>query len=714
MTPSSPPVTRETRDGIALILIDNPPVNAASQAVRAGLKSAIASAIADTAIDAIVLACRGRTFIAGADIREFGRPPLPPPLYELCLTIEALPKPVIAAIHGTALGGGCEIALAAHGRIATSDAKLGLPEVKLGIIPGAGGTQRLPRLVGVPAAIEIVSSGRRLDADEARSLGIVDRVAGRDLIAEALEFARELVGKPVRRTGALPIPAFDRAAAETAITAIGRKSRGQISPAEAARAVLAAASMPFEQGQQQERAVFMRLVASDQAAALRHLFFAEREAAKVPGLEGASPRNIATVGVAGAGTMGAGIAVAFADAGYSVIVVEQSPEAAARGKERIDGLYRRSVRSGRIDEPKKAERMARMTFAHELAALAPCDLVVEAVFEDLTVKRALFRALSGIVAPETILATNTSYLDPNAITAAAPRPERTLGMHFFSPAHVMRLVEVVRTHRTAPDVLATVLHLARRLGKLPVAAGPGEGFIGNRIYALYRRHAEYLVEDGAAPEDIDRALEGYGFAMGPFAVADLSGLDIAWAMRRRRALDRPAGERYVAIADRLCEAGRLGRKTGRGWYLYPQGSDKPQPDPEAAATITAERNNKGITPRSFSGEEIVRRLLGVLANEGAKVLADGIAMRASDIDMVFVNGFGFPAFRGGPMFAADRRGLRDVLAEVEAAAKVGGTGSEPAPLLRDLAARGSTFAQWDKEHSLPPLRGREGDRELTP
>jgi 3-hydroxyacyl-CoA dehydrogenase len=270
-------------------------------------------------------------------------------------------------------------------------------------------------------------------------------------------------------------------------------------------------------------------------------------------------------------------------------------------------------------------------------------------------------------------------------------------MHFFSPAHVMRLVEVVRTHRTAPDVLATVLHLARRLGKLPVAAGPGEGFIGNRIYALYRRHAEYLVEDGAAPEDIDRALEGYGFAMGPFAVADLSGLDIAWAMRRRRALDRPAGERYVAIADRLCEAGRFGRKTGRGWYLYPQGADKPQPDPEVAAIITAERNCKGITPRAFSGEEIVRRLLGVLANEGAKVLADGIAMRASDIDLVFVNGYGFPPFRGGPMFAADQRGLSEVLAEAEAVVKAGGEGSEPAPLLRELAARGSTFVQWNKE-----------------
>jgi 3-hydroxyacyl-CoA dehydrogenase len=697
MTPSSPPVTRETRDGIALIMVDNPPVNAASQAVRAGLKSTITSAMADAAIDAIVIACRGRTFIAGADIREFGRPPLPPPLYELCITIEASPKPVIAAIHGTALGGGCEIALAAHGRIAVADAKLGLPEVKLGIIPGAGGTQRLPRLVGVPAAIDIVSSGRRLDADEARSLGIVDRIAGHDLIVEALEFARELVGGPLRRTGTLPIANFDRTAAETAITAIARKSRGQVSPAEAARAVLAAASMPFELGQQHERAVFMRLVASDQAAALRHLFFAEREAAKLPGLDGTALRNVATVGIAGAGTMGAGIAVAFADAGFSVIVVEQSPEAAAKGRERVDGLYRRRLSSGRIEETIMLERMARMTFTHELAALARCDLVVEAVFEDLTVKQNLFRALSGIVRQETILATNTSYLDPNAIAGATARPERALGMHFFSPAHVMRLVEVVRTDRTAPDVVATALHLARRLGKLPVVAGPGEGFIGNRIYALYRRHAEYLVEDGAAPQDIDRALEGYGFAMGPFAVADLSGLDIAWAMRRRRAPGRPAGERYVAIADRLCEAGRLGRKTGRGWYLYPQGADKPQPDPEVAAIIAAERNNKGIAPRAFSGEEIVRRLLGVLANEGAKVLADGIAMRASDIDLVFVNGYGFPPFRGGPMFAADQRGLSEVLAEAEAAARAGGEGSEPAPLLRELAARGSTFAQWDKE-----------------
>jgi 3-hydroxyacyl-CoA dehydrogenase len=690
-------VIRETRDGVALIMIDNPPVNAASQAVRAGLKSALAAAVADSAVGAIVTACRGRTFIAGADIREFGKPPLPPPLYELCITIEASPKPVVAAIHGTALGGGCEIALASHARIASTDAKLGLPEVKLGIIPGAGGTQRLPRLIGIPAAIEIVSSGRRLGAEEAESLGIVDRIAGGDLIAEAEAFARELMGKPPRRTSELTVPAFDRAAAEAAITAIGKKSRGQIAPAEAARAVLAAATMPFQQGQQHERAVFMRLVASDQAAALRHLFFAEREAAKVPGLEGVAPRSVTTVGIAGVGTMGAGIAVAFADAGLSVIVVEQSPDAAAKGRERIDALYQRSVNSGRIDETASVERMARIMFTHELSAFAPCDLVVEAVFEDATVKQTLFRALSDIVRPEAILATNTSYLDPNAIASTATHPERVLGMHFFSPANVMRLVEVVPADHTAPDVLATAIAVGRRLGKLPVVSGVCEGFIGNRIHAVYRRHAEYLLEDGAAPEDIDRALEGYGFAMGPFAVADLSGLDIAWAMRRRRAVTRPAGERYVALADRLCEAGRLGRKTGRGWYLYPESSSKPVSDPEVAAIIAAERKAKGIAAHTIAEAEIVRRLLSVMANEGARLLAEGIAMRASDIDLVFVNGYGFPAFKGGPMFAADQRGLNDVLAEAEAAAKAGGAGSEPAPLLRELAAHGGTFAQWDKE-----------------
>ncbi|HXF52732.1 MAG TPA: 3-hydroxyacyl-CoA dehydrogenase NAD-binding domain-containing protein [Hyphomicrobiaceae bacterium] len=699
MTPTRPPVTRETRDGLALIWIDNPPVNALSQGVRAGLKAAFGAAIADGSVEAIVLACRGRTFVAGADIREFGKPPLPPPLYELCLSIEASPKPIVAAIHGSALGGGCEIALAAHGRIAASDARIGLPEVKLGIIPGAGGTQRLPRLIGIPAAIELVSSGRSLGAHEARALGILDRVADGDLVDEAASFARELIGKRLRRTSALPLSDFDRAAAEAAIVTIARKARGQVAPAEAARAVLAAATLPFEQGQQHERGVFMRLVASDQAAALRHLFFAERMAAKMPELEGIAPRAIATVGIAGAGTMGAGIAVAFADAGFNVTVLEQSAEAAAKAKERIEGLYRRAVTSGRLEETACAQRMQRISFAHALTALAHCDLVVEAVFEDLAVKKALFGALSDIVRREAILATNTSYLDPNAIAASTRNPERVLGMHFFAPAQVMRLLEVVGTDHTAPDVLATAIHVARRLGKLPVPAKPCEGYIGNRIFAAYRRHAEYLVEDGAAPEAIDRALEAYGLAMGPFAVADLAGLDIAWAMRRRRAASRPAGERYVAVADRLCEAGRLGRKTGRGWYAYPDPSGRPQPDPDVAAIILAERKRKGVAPRQFSGEEIVRRLLCVMANEGAKVLADGIARRASDIDLVFVNGYGFPGFRGGPMYAADQRGLVATLAEVEAAAAAGGEGSEPAPLLRELAARGSTFAQYDRERS---------------
>jgi len=699
MTPTSPPVTRETRDGLALIWIDNPPVNAASQSVRAGLKAAVAAAIADSTVEAIVLACRGRTFVAGADIREFGKPPLPPPLFELCLSIEASPKPVVAAIHGSALGGGCEIALAAHGRIAASDARIGLPEVKLGIIPGAGGTQRLPRLIGIPAAIELVSSGRSLGAREAMALGILDRVAEGDLVKEAARFARELIAKPLRRTSALPLSNCDRAAAEAAIVRIARKTRGQVAPAEAARAVLAAATLPFEQGQQHERGVFMRLVASDQAAALRHLFFAERMAAKIPELEGIAPRSVAAVGIAGAGTMGAGIAVAFADAGFALTVLEQSAEAAAKGKKRIEGLYQRAVTSGRLEERVCAERMERITFAHELTALAHCDLVVEAVFEDLGVKKALFGALSNIVRGDAILATNTSYLDPNAIAADVRNPERVVGMHFFAPAQAMRLVEVVGTDRTAPDVLATAIHVARRLGKLPVPARPCEGYIGNRVFAAYRRHAEYLVEDGASPEAIDRALEAYGLAMGPFAVADLAGLDIAWAMRRRRAASRPDGERYVAVADRLCEAGRFGRKTGRGWYVYPDASGRPQPDPEVEDIIVAERQRKGIAPRSFSGEEIVRRLLCVMANEGAKVLTDGIARRASDIDLVFVNGYGFPGFRGGPMYVADQRGLAETLAEVEAAAAAGGAGSEPAPLLRELAARGSTFAQYDRERT---------------
>lgn len=640
-----------TRDGtVGVIMIDNPPVNAASHAVRAGLMAALAEANADAQVQAIVLACAGRTFVAGADVKEFGQPPREPLLTEVVNAIEASHKPVVAAVHGTALGGGFELALGAHARIASTDAQFGLPEVKLGIIPGAGGTQRLPRLVGVAAAMEIAASGRRVGAAEAVKLGAVDRIAKGDLIEDAKTFARELIGGPLRRTGELAVPAFDADAAQKQIAAIEKKARGQVSPGRAARMVLRAGSVSLQEGLAEERAAFRELVSSDQSAALRYVFAAERQAAKVAGIEGVEPRPVRTVGVVGAGLMGAGIAVSFADAGFSVVVVERDMAALEAGKARIRDIYQRVVKSGRISEAAMNERLSRLSCFDERKALADCDLVIEAVFDDLQVKQELFASLSGIVRPDTILATNTSYLDVDVIAEVVQEPERLIGLHFFSPANVMRLVEVVRTAKIAPDVLATGLAVVKKLGKLGVVSGVCEGFIGNRIFTAYRRECDFMLEDGALPQGIDAALEGYGFPMGLYAVNDLAGLDISWARRKRNAATRDPSERYVVIADRLCEAGRFGRKSGKGYYSYESGEKAV--DPEVTALIEAASRDAGIERRSFSSSEIVERVMAAIAAEGRKILSEGIALRGSDIDLVLINGYGYPAWRGGPMFQA--------------------------------------------------------------
>jgi len=680
-----------TQSGIALIEIDNPPVNATSHAVREGLLAAVAQAAGDSAVEAIVIAAAGRTFVAGADIKEQGKPSQPPILPDVCNAIENCPKPVVAAIHGTALGGGFELTLAAHTRIATADARVGLPEVNLGIIPGAGGTQRAPRLCGVPAAIDLVTNGKPLPAPRAQALGLIDRIAKDDLRAEATSYARELIGKPIRRTGALPVPDFDHVAAEQQVAAVEKKARGQISPGKAGRAVLMSAELPIAEGLARERAIYSELVSSDQAAALRHVFFAERQTAKVPGLDDVSPRTVATIGIAGAGTMGSGIAVACLDAGYRVIAVEQNEAAAQAGEKRIASLYDRAIRSKRISEADKAERLSRLTLAVDRAAFAPADLVIEAVFDDLPVKQELFKSLDTIVRPDAVLATNTSYLDPDEIAAVTAHPERVVGMHFFSPAHVMRLLEVVNAARTAPDVLATALAVGKKLRKLSIVSGVCEGFIGNRIYAMYRKQCEYMLEDGALPQDVDAALEAYGLPMGPFAVNDLSGLDIAWARRKRLAPTRDPRERYVAIPDKLCEMGRLGQKTGAGWYRYADG--KRTIDADVTALIEAASKEKEISRRQISRAEIQARVLATMVNEGAKILAEGIALRASDIDLVLINGYGYPAWRGGPMFEAGRMGLDKVLSKVEQLAERDGFGWEPAPLLVELARAGKTFAE---------------------
>ena len=692
MNDPSSPVRVERAGGIAVVTIDNPPVNALSQAVRVELLRAFRLFAEDAGVSGIVLTGAGRDFVAGADIREMDMAPLEPSLPEVILAMEACRQPIVAAISGHALGGGFELALACDRRIATASATVGLPEVKLGIIPGAGGTQRLPRLVGVARAIGLIAAGRRVSAMEAVSLGLVDRVAEGDLLAAARAEATQATK---RRLSEAAVPAGDAAEVEKAAGDALRSARGVPAVGKAVEMVRLAATAGFAEAVKIERATFMALRDSAEAKALRHLFFAERNAQKVPGLEGARPRRIERAAVIGGGTMGSGIAVALADAGLAVALIERDAAAMEAGRKRIAGTYDRVVAGGRLPRAAADERIGRIALGTEWAAVAEADLVIEAVFEDMEVKLAVFRQLDALAGPGAVLATNTSYLDVDRIAQATGRPQDVVGLHFFSPANVMRLLEIVRGASTAPDVLATGFALARRLGKVAVVAGNCEGFIGNRIFSVYRHQMECLLEEGAFPEDVDRAIEAYGFAMGPFAVFDLAGLDIAWANRKRRAATRDPRERYLEVADRLCEMGRFGRKTGRGWHLYPEGAKRPVPDPEVRALIEAEAARKGIARRAVSDDEIQRRALAAIVNEAAKILAEGIALRAADIDLVYANGYGFPAFRGGPLFAADARGLRTVLADVEELHRHTGFGSEPAPLLAELANAGSTFAAWD-------------------
>lgn len=646
----SPEVSGLMNGEVLLLTFDNPPVNAASQSLRQGLWNALDHVASDPAIQAIVLTGSGKSFIGGADIREFGKPPSEPVLPKLVERLESFEKPVVAAINGVALGGGLEIALACHFRIAHSSAKLGLPEVRLGLVPGASGTQRLPRLAGLPASIEMIGSGRIVGSDEAYGLGIIDERTSGGLVQAACSSARSLIGKPPRRTGMLPVRQALVTEIETAERKVLSRSKGQKAPMEAIRLVRACAELSLADGLAEERRTFLELKDGEEAKALRHVFFAERAAQKVEGLEAIEPRPLKTIGIAGTGLMGSGIAVCALDAGFSVVAIDQTPEAANRGRTRIEDMLKKNLAGGRIDEQGLSDRLSRLSVSHESAALAPCDLVVEAVFDDMDVKSALFRTLDDIVRPDAVLATNTSYLNPDELAHSTRDPSRVVGLHFFSPAHIMRLAEVVRGARTAPDVLATGLAFARRLGKLPVVCGVTEGFIGNRVFSAYRKAAEFLVEDGASPAEIDRAMEGFGMAMGPFAVFDLAGLEIAWARRKRQAATRDPSLRYSTLADHLCEMGRFGQKAGRGWYAYRDG--KREEDPEVSALIETVRREKAIGAVTFTGPEIADRLLSAMAAEGEALLLEKIASRASDIDLVMINGYGFPAHRGGPMFMA--------------------------------------------------------------
>ena len=688
------PVRVEYEGATALVVIDNPPVNATSQAVRAGLDAAMEEAAASDA-EVIALLGAGRTFIAGADIKEFGKPPQQPGLPDVVGRIEASGKPVIAVLHGTALGGGLEVALGAHARVALPGTSVGLPEVTLGILPGAGGTQRAPRLTGIGPALGIITTGRRLSAVEALEMGLIDRIEEGEPREVALRMAEEVrAGRlATRRTGELIVEPDD-AAVERAAAKLRETAPHLFSPHKAVEAV-AASTGPLDEGLKLERALFLECIASPQRAGLIHAFFAERAVAKIPEA-GATPRKVESVGVIGGGTMGSGIATAALLAGLPVTLAERDGDALARGRGTVEKNLAGAVKRGKLAEAKRdailADALAATT---EFDALAGCDLVIEAVFEDMAVKTDIFRRLDAIAKPGAILATNTSYLDVNEIAAATARPEDVIGLHFFSPAHVMRLLEVVVADHSAPEVVATGFALAKRLKKVAVRAGVCDGFIGNRILSHYRKAVDHMLMDGASPAQIDRAIEGFGFAMGPFAVSDLAGLDIGWATRKRLAPTRPAEERYVPIADRICERGWFGRKTGQGFYRYPEGGGR-EPNPEVDAIVDDERAKAGIAPRAFTDDEIVARYVTAMIAEGARVLEDGIALRPIDIDAVFLFGYGFPRFRGGPMHHADTVGAAELVRRIERYAEEDPHYWQVPDLLRRMAADGTTFADMNE------------------
>ena len=680
------------RDGVAVITMNNPPVNGLGNALRAGLMEGLKRAESDPAVKAVVLIGAGKAFSGGADIREFGKPREKPDLFEVNDQQDAMKKPLIAAISGFALGGGLELALGCHYRLAEPKAQLGLPEVKLGILPGSGGTQRLPRIVPMAEALRMMTTGNPISAQRAKDLGLVDEVVSGDLLQAALQFAQRK--PPVRRIREMPaklegdLEAFFAKARDQ----VAAESRGYPAPLEIVACAAAAASLPFDEGRKIERERFARLVASAESKALRHMFFAERQTGKIPDVpEDTQVRPIRKAAVIGAGTMGGGIAMCFANAGIPVTLIDMTQEAVDKGMQRIKGNYAATVEKGRLTAVDMDKRMALIQGNSNLGKVADADIVIEAVFERMDVKQELFKKLDGIVQQGTILATNTSTLDVDKIAAATTRPEDVIGTHFFSPANVMRLLEVVRGKKTAKDVLATTMKLGKTLKKVPVVSGVCDGFIGNRMLEKYVQQSLFLLEEGATPAQIDGALQRWGMAMGPFAMYDMAGNDIGWEIRKRRAKERPDMV-YSKFADRICEKGWFGQKSGRGWYRYEKGSRKPVPDPEVEKLLENYRKEIKVTPRKIADDEIVERCIYALANEGARILDEGIALRASDIDMVYLTGYGFPPYRGGPMFYADQVGLDKVLSSIKRF-QDGYQGSQwqPAPLLAKLAKEGRRF-----------------------
>lgn len=687
-------VTFSKEGNIGLIVVNNPPVNALSQAVRLGIKTGVEKGIADKDILAMIIICEGRTFIAGADIREFGKPMMEPFLPAVVQYIEDSPKPMIAAIHGTALGGGLEIALGCHFRIAAPTAKVGLPEVKLGILPGAGGTQRLPRLVGPQAALDMIVSGNPIAAQKAQTIGIIDEIADGDLKAAALTFAKKVISekRPIKKISSLAAKVDNPAMFEEYAKSIARKQRGFLAPFQCIKAVQAATELPFAEGMKREREIFVELQASPQSKAQRHVFFAEREVARIPGLPADQPtREIKSVGVLGAGTMGGGIAMCFVNAGIPVVLLEVKQEFLDKGLSIIRKNYANTVAKGSLQQDVMDKRMSLIKPTLSYDDLKNVDLVIEAVFEDMAVKKEVFAKLDAVCKPGTIFASNTSYLNIDDIAAMTKRPEDVMGMHFFSPANVMRLLENVRGAKTSPEVYATAMKVGKKISKVPVLVGVCDGFVGNRMLAKRSRECGFMLEEGALPQQIDKVIYSFGFPMGPYAMGDMAGLDIGWRNRKAKFDTLSPREKANNILDKICELGRYGQKTGAGFYKYDDKRNATT-DPVIEELIIKHSREVGITRRVITDQEIIERAIYSMINEGAKILEEGIAARPLDIDIVWIYGYGFPVYRGGPMFYADQVGLKKIY---EAILKykdiVGAQYWEPSPLLAKLAKEGKGF-----------------------
>jgi 3-hydroxyacyl-CoA dehydrogenase len=688
-------VKYQLHDHVAVITIDNPPVNALSHAVRQGIVDALEAATGDEA-KAVVIVCAGKTFIAGADIKEFGKPPQPPGLPDVIERIESQAVPVLAVLHGNALGGGLEVALAAHYRCALPGTNLGLPEVKLGLLPGAGGTQRLPRLVGIKAAMDMILSGNPVPAEGALELGLIDALVEGDPEAAGLGFAQQLLkdGAPPRPTGEQPVQEVPEPGYfEKERLRVASRFRGQLSPAYIVELVEKSATLPIAEGQALERERFIECRNSPQSAALRHVFFAERATGKVPGIApDVAARPVTQVAVIGAGTMGGGIAMNFAQAGIPVMLVETGQEALDRGLGMVRKNYETSQKRGRFTPQQIDGFMSNISGTTDYADISTADVVVEAVFENMAVKKEVFARLDTVCKPDCILATNTSYLDINEIAATTGRPEQVIGAHFFSPANVMKLLEVVRADKTADEVIVTFMKLAKTIGKIPVLVGVCHGFVGNRMLKGYARQAQLLLLEGATPEQVDNAMQNWGMAMGPLAVGDLAGLDIGYRSRRDQGIESRS-QMETALPDTLVEMERLGQKSGAGYYRYDPDTRKRMTDSEVIELTRSLAKKWGITQREISDEEIIDRLSLALVNEGAAIVDEGIASRPSDVDVVYLNGYGFPRWRGGPLFYADTLGLETVLEKLQALReKTGDTCWEPAPLLTRLVQQGKALA----------------------